>query len=192
MHFGPHDAVVQRAPVYLVFFGPLNHCLGLAECSHQIIIAPIAMLLRPIRPFTIGLFVTLVVFDTVKRQALGRVAHVGVKVLHLMPALANLDTPAAVILITERGGVVAARHHIFPYDVDTLAAKAVLGDALLEQAAAGLGISASEVATEYPGALATFAFTQPNPSANMFECREPAKLHSGSVYQSTSHGGLQC
>src|SRR5690606_38894303 len=91
--------------------------------------ATVRVLLRVGSPAAVGRLVVAVDVNAVEGHPLGAVAHVGIEVGEVAPAITDADAPPAVVRPLLVVGVVAAGDHRLPYAIELRVAHAVRGHA---------------------------------------------------------------
>lgn len=105
---------ILSSNIYFYFFRPLTYRLLFAIVGYKTIVVSVIRLLFSTRPFAITGLIVLIIINSIKRVAFGRLAHIIIKLFKRVPALANFDAPATVIFIIRLVGVVATLSHINP------------------------------------------------------------------------------
>lgn len=112
------DAPLEKRPAAAEPYTPISKTKGLPIVSQLSIAACISVLNFLRGPDAIFWAVVAVIVLTFKGKAIWLRGHVVIKVLEAVPALANLNSPAAVSLKRFVCRIIAARHHLRPHVID--------------------------------------------------------------------------
>jgi hypothetical protein len=126
------------------------------------------VLLRYGRPSAILREITKVIIDAIDGRTVRRVAHVGVKIFEIEPALTNGDAAAAVPGIAAVLRVKAARFHAVPGGPYAAARQAVHRGALSCKATAAFRQTPDQIDSARDAFAAAVAATKPTSNASSF------------------------